>query len=256
MRLLKAVKYKLADSRDELEAAYRLVYQRYCAKGYIPAHWNSDIWVTPYCALPSTYVFIAKLSDKVIGTISVFQDSDIGLPADIIWKEELDSLRSEKKMLCEIGMLACDKSIGSDENPLKHMGSFIMVLCMFKSIFELAKTMLSEAEWFITVNPAHMHFYQIIGFNPVSKSAVDYSVLTNAPAVVLKANFNDVRKVIEKKAFLRKIFLSSSIDLDLSKKYLWSEKDIDYFFKQKTPLWETLNKTTQNYLIRNLKSHK
>ncbi len=89
---LRGTIFKIADSIDELKGAYRLVHDAYVKKGYMDPD-PSGMRVTEHNLNANTTTFIGLQNERAISTISLYRDSDSGLPMDVIYKKELDTLR-------------------------------------------------------------------------------------------------------------------------------------------------------------------
>ena len=83
-----------AVSRKEIKDAFRLVYRRYVERGYIEEN-PAKMRFTVFNALPDTTTFTCVLRGEVVSTATVVADSPAGLPADEIFREELDELRRQ-----------------------------------------------------------------------------------------------------------------------------------------------------------------
>jgi GNAT superfamily N-acetyltransferase len=62
--------------------------------------------VTPHLLLPATVTFVARAGDAVVGTVSLFLDSVLGLPAEALLRRELGQLRARRRRVAEAGALA------------------------------------------------------------------------------------------------------------------------------------------------------
>ncbi len=254
MFILREIEYKFPQCREELEGSYQLVCARYRERGYIKSDWKSDLWVLPYCAFSTAYPIIGTLEGKVVATISLFLDSPLGLPADVAFGSQLQEIREKGMKLGEIGMLACDPLVGDDSNIFNRMGGFLVVLTLFRLLFELVKIKFSDYTIFITVNPKHKDFYKLIGFLPLPGSPVDYRRL-DAPAVALYSNVEMFSRIVERRSFLKKIFLTTQVlaeDIlkELETRYTWGKSDVNYFFQERTSIWNMLPNQDKELIIR------
>lgn len=71
----------LARSKEDLEAAFRLLHDVYVEIGFMEPH-PSGLRLSVYNAIPQTSVAVAKMNGKVIGTLSLIRDNPLGLPLD------------------------------------------------------------------------------------------------------------------------------------------------------------------------------
>ena len=96
-----------ASSMQELDEAYRLVYEIFLEIGYIKPN-PYRIRIRTYEATAETATFIAKHDGKIVGVQSVVLDSpDLGLPSDVAFQSELDVLRSQGIRLTEATNESC-----------------------------------------------------------------------------------------------------------------------------------------------------
>ena len=83
------------------QKAYEMLYYLYSKMG-ITQKKDSDMWLSIYDALPETTTFVAENDHGCIaGALTVVLDSPIGLPADELYKEEIDELRNSGEKICE-----------------------------------------------------------------------------------------------------------------------------------------------------------
>lgn len=95
--LSRAIRVKIASKRDEFEQAFRMIAERYKAKGYDRPD-SGPYHFTPYHTLPGTVTFVAKDGDRVVATLSMVPDNDVlGLPMESIYGDEVAALRRENR---------------------------------------------------------------------------------------------------------------------------------------------------------------
>jgi hypothetical protein len=70
---------KIAESREEIEACFKLLYDTYVQAGWMAAD-ASGLRVTPYHALPSTTLLCAKFDGEIVGTLSLIREGVFGFP--------------------------------------------------------------------------------------------------------------------------------------------------------------------------------
>jgi hypothetical protein len=86
---------KIAETKDELFNAFRLVYSEYQDQGYITKSHPLAIQYNVFNFLPKTCVFIFQSYRDVVSTISYIPDTPLfGLPLDSLYREEVDLLSS------------------------------------------------------------------------------------------------------------------------------------------------------------------
>jgi len=99
------VTYRIASTRQEREAAFRLVYQSYLRSGLGEVN-DYQMRVTPYHLLPTTEVFIAQLRGEVIFTMSLVTDGELGVPMEHVYGDEIARLRRQGLRVGEVSCLA------------------------------------------------------------------------------------------------------------------------------------------------------
>ena len=173
------IDYKIAATRDERAAAFRLVYQSYLRAGLGEANAH-EMRVTPYHMLPSTEVFIAVLRGEVISTVSLIADSELGLPMETVYGREVAAHRDRGLSFGEVSCLA------------DRRGSFRRFFPVF---LKLSRLMVQYArrqgldELLVAVHPKHARFYQrFMAFELTGEETV-YPTVRNHPAVALNLDF-------------------------------------------------------------------
>jgi hypothetical protein len=172
---------KIADTRDELEQAFSLVYGEYRKLGYITEPNASEISLSIYNIMPETAVFIFKSYLTVISTLTqVFDSRLFGLPMDVLYQEELDTLRNDNRKLAEIVALATSRE--------RRWRNVFMYLTRAMTWFALQNNV---NDLCITVNPKHVEFYKTIFLFEELGPEKHYPKV-DAPAVALRLNLDDI----------------------------------------------------------------
>lgn len=109
-RALAHVRVKVAETEAESIAAARLVHDSYVTRGILRPH-DTGIHLSEFSASPTTWTFVAKLGDEVIGTISLLTGETLcgqptRLPMETIYGPELRPFRAAGELLAEVGALA------------------------------------------------------------------------------------------------------------------------------------------------------
>lgn len=176
------VTYKIASCREEREDAFRLVHDVYTKSGLMKRN-AAEMRVTPYHFHPTTNLFVAYHGQKLIYTMTLISDDDMGMPLDTVFGPEVDLLRSSTgAYFAEVSCLAC------------RVGYFSHVR-MFNVFVQLAGLMVQSARengierLVIACNPRHARFYKYsLGFSQISEERV-YSHVLNHPAVACEHDF-------------------------------------------------------------------
>jgi len=242
------VEIKHAETKEELEAAYRLLHDVYVDMGYMDPH-PSGMRVNIYNALPSTVTFIAREEGKIVATVSLILDSFLGLPMEELYQEEIKGLREQGLKLAEVSGLASAKD------------------CRNQNISMLAnKIMFAYAEYAgvdrlcIVVNPNHVDFYRsVLFFEPFGQLKY-YPKVKNAPAQALILNLRDIETKMreaysmeEFDANLYTFFFTRNRERYFSGKrpgeqVIMTPELLRYFFVEKTSVFKEVPPEILNYV--------
>jgi hypothetical protein len=178
------VDFGLALSHRTLDGALRLVHNRYVERGFMTPQ-LSRRRIGPHHALPTTRVFAATAGPLVVGTATLIEDSQIGLPMDEIYRSELDGFRARGQRLGEASALAADpryRALGL-ALPLRVMGLLVTYAAEIAALDLLC----------IAVNPRHVEFYRRRLTFEVCGALRSYAKVNGAPAVALRLDLDRVR---------------------------------------------------------------
>jgi len=174
------IRFKVADNREELEAAYRLVHDVYVEEGYADPH-DSGLRVNLRYALPTTTTFIGSHDDKVVITMTILGDSPLGLPMDMIFSRELYELRCQGRYIAEVGAFA--------SHPDFRRRSQAVAFNTNKIMWQYAVRNLHADDLVIAVNPKHEWIYRyILLFEKISRDVKRYNYVNDAPAIAMRLN--------------------------------------------------------------------
>lgn len=96
---------ELALSRSDRQEALKICRDVYKRKGLLREN-TIKSQVLPQACAPGSAIFIAKEYGAIVGSISFYMDSVIGLPMDDVHGEEVDEMRSRFARVAEVGGLA------------------------------------------------------------------------------------------------------------------------------------------------------
>ena len=145
-----ALDFGLATSLEDFDGAFRLLHDRYVWRRYMPPE-TSGRRVGPHNLLPSTKVIVARAGDQVVGTVTVLEDSCLGLPMDEAFAPELGRLRQRGRRLSEVASLAV--------NPPAGVSGVAIVVRLLRLAIVYA-TRIARCDWLCSVvRPRHRHFY-------------------------------------------------------------------------------------------------
>jgi hypothetical protein len=165
---------RVARTREDLDAAYRLLHDAYVGAGLLEPQKNG-MRTTIYHALPTTSTIVLWWGDRLAATASVIRSTEIGLPLEQIFS--LAPLRTSGARVCEVSSLAIAAPFRRQRGRvffplLKYLVAFI--------------TRCFGAEYAVfAVHPRHADFYDaVLQAQPLSNQRVDhYQFAGGAPAV-------------------------------------------------------------------------
>ena len=161
-------KIRVAKIGGQRREAGKLVERRYAGRGYTIPNVHDDRLST----------FIAYDEGQLVGTVSIRHDSDKGLSADELYRDEIDALRATGARLCEFTRLAIDRTAASKP----------VLAGLFHTAYLYASVIRGYTHAVIEVNPRHVAFYgRALRFDPIGDERLNARV--NAPAVLLCVAF-------------------------------------------------------------------
>ncbi len=197
-------KIRLATNENRRDSASLLINKMYSWRGYETANAPD--------AIPNRITLVAVANEALVGTLTLGFDSEVGLLTDAMYKTEIDRLRQENRVICELTRLAVDQSIRSKK----------VLASLFHIAYIYGHNIHHCTDFVIEINPRHALFYKkMLGFEQWGEEKNCPRV--NAPAVLLRLTLEYAE---------RKIFeLGGGTKRDAGEKSLYP-----YFFSQKEEL--------------------
>ncbi|OYP33032.1 N-acyl amino acid synthase FeeM domain-containing protein [Rhodopirellula sp. MGV] len=213
-RLAPGLRYQIANERNELHDAFALIYQSYLHAGLVQNN-DNGIRLTPYHLLDSTEVFVTKLEDTVVSTISLIGDGKLGLPLESIYRHNVQIIRRRGLKMAEIGSLADRR-----DSPVRFIETFAG---MGRLLAQVAMSRGYDGLVAAT-HPKHARLYsRILPFEQIGCEATCPYANGN-PAVMLALVFDDHRG----SELYERFFGSLSQTSDTTPKP-WSTDTLDHF---------------------------
>lgn len=240
------LKFKVAETQEELEQAFAILHDAYVRDGLMKPH-PSGLRVTKFHSLPSTTTLIAVENGTVVGTVSLVRRNSFGLPLESIFS--IDHLTNGNRV-AEVSSLAIKNGMQ------RQRGRLLFPLLKF--MYHYSTEYFGVSHFVIAVNPKWWDFYQsVLLFTQLTKKPVEsYDFVNGAPAVggVLDLNWAN-------EAYLRMyggrpldrnlchFFLTPplpNMEFPMRKRGLiWdpvmSTKLMKYFFTEKTDAFKSLS---------------
>ena len=146
-----AIEVALALTRDEVDAASRLVHGCYLRRGYVKPSADGR-HVNAYLAMPSTAVFVARADGVVVATVSLITDSALRLPCDALWGADLAAFRATGRRLAEVSALAVSEAWRGP--------GLAMLRALVRAIGVYGRDIARLDALCIAVHPRHAPFYE------------------------------------------------------------------------------------------------
>jgi hypothetical protein len=200
-RLMKANPAFLADcefravrSALELKMAAHLVYLEYRRMKYsLPNKGQLRMSIHQMVKKSTTLVAIYK-GKYIMGTMTLMEDSPLGLPMDKIYSEELNFLRREGRRLVECGMLAMNKKLlDHPALALSQTERMIIMLYMIKAMTHYLRNQTEVDMLVACFHPKHAFFYEGIMLTPLA-GLKKYETVQDSPAVAYKWDMRELEK--------------------------------------------------------------
>ncbi len=172
-------RYEIAKNEDEKRAVLPLIKKLYVEQGYISKDSENNSFTT-FLLSPFTQVFMGYANDVLFATISLVPDSDLGLPMDDLFKDELKPFKQKK--IAEVTQYAVDhETLKEQDKSLTQIGQFMSSVPLLKIVLKTAKE--KKIDYLcIAINPKHDPFYKSIGFVSIGELKY-YPKVNNAPAL-------------------------------------------------------------------------
>jgi len=245
------IEYKIAISTEELEQAFELVTQQYVSAGL--HNESDDLRLTKFHLLPNCKVFIAiqkqaDYSEKVIGTLTMVEDSSMGLPMDEVYHDHLERLRICNLKLAEVICLAVSPEQSAIQN---NIVMYLYKICLQYARFTQVHDLLC------TVKPKHTTFYETLLLFKQIGDLVPYSYAKNELVQGYQLNLYQANKDFEK------VYSGMEFDADLHRFFFTDTKQFNrpygkgdamtpeqqrYFFEQRTQLLSSLSRKDKSIL--------
>jgi hypothetical protein len=170
---------RIAGTHQDRIAAFELVYRKYVESELIQPN-RFKLRVTPYHLLPTTNMFVATEGSRVICTVTLIGDGELGLPMESIYPNVILERRRKNLYVGEVSCLAFE--------PMP-LSKFMLVFMQLTRLMAQHARSYGMDQFLIAVHPQHARFYQrFMGFDQVGPLKT-YPSVRNAPAVACSLDF-------------------------------------------------------------------
>ena len=256
--------FKIAETREELEACFRLLHDVYVSQGFMEPD-PSGMRVTVYHALPTTTTLCAIFDGKVVGTLSLIRESAIGFPLQRI--VDLTSVRAKRGNIAEVSALAIHPAF-------QGLGGMVL-LPLLKFLYEYCTSLFDTRHLVIAVHPRHIETYEsLLFFRRLSGNVVpNYDFVNGAPAIGATLDLKHAPELLRKyygqrplRRNLHHYFVAMRLpNIELPSRRFYTTNDpvmtpelIDHFFNRKTNVFASLSarKKTLLHMIYDLPDYR
>jgi hypothetical protein len=245
---------KIAETREELEACFKLLHDAYVGCGFMRPD-PSGMRVTIYHALPTTTTLCAKFDNEVVGTISLIRESVFGFPLQTIF--DVHEIREKKGRIAEVSALAVHPKF-------RKTGGFILFPLM-KFMYEYCTNFFDTRHLVIAVNPNQIELYEsLLFFERLTENSVEnYDFVNGAPAVGASLDLDLAPEILKqvygkkpRRKNLYRYFVRTMLPNILmpGRRYFITNDPVmtpdllDYFFNQRTQTFQHLSEREKGLL--------
>jgi len=237
---------QVANRLEGRQGAYRLLYDLYSEMGFTKRN-GDGLWLSIHDALPETTTFVAKDARGFVeGALTTVFESKIGLPADDLYKKEIDIIRHAGEHICEIISLGINNA---------GKASIKILASLFYCAFLHAWKGENATAFIITVHSDLKDFYcRRVSFKKLGPER-NYTKVNGAPTVLLNLSLMKVDRLRYKQRLFPFYMLNHSHqeELDFTKRIEkmilpMSEKEFLNFFINKTDIWEKASSQQKHFI--------
>ena len=179
--------FGFATMLSEFEGAFRLLHDQYVWRRYMTPD-PSGLRLNLHNILPSTKVLVVKAEARVVGTLTVVEDSRLGLPMDEAFGAEMGRLRERGRRVAEAASLAVDPSY-------RECGVAILVRLLRMAVLYAARIARVDDLCF-ALHPRHREFYlRLFPFRRFSEMRTSPRI-NGAPVIGLRLDLGLVHALI------------------------------------------------------------
>jgi GNAT superfamily N-acetyltransferase len=174
------VTFKIVSTEEEMAGAFALLENSYVRRGIVA---EGQMRLQVISLLPSTTTFIAKRDDQILATLSLIEDSDLGLPMEKVHGPEVAGIRQLFRRVAEVGALAVRPD-------LRRSGLSIM---LYNMMYRWARYWRHVDDLLIAVHPSARFFYSnLLLFRPLCR-VQNYAGLRDAASLPMRLDIPGVQ---------------------------------------------------------------
>jgi len=140
----------IANDRDGFLSAFRLIYRAYLRDGLAQPN-SLGLRYLPHQLLDDSSVFIVTRDDRVVGTLTLIENGELGLPIESLYGPEINRLRRQDGRVAELSCLALEET--------ETVRCFSVLRGLLRAALELAKDRQIELLT-VCIHPRNARFYE------------------------------------------------------------------------------------------------
>lgn len=247
-QFFRPIDFRAITCSQDFQASAHLVYNEYVKRSYLRPN-NSQMKLSVYQTLPTTTTFVAMHHwHGVMGTITVVQDSPLGLPMDDAYKIELDELRRKGLKLAEPTLLSLNSDIfGKGVFTMFHAKKLMLTLKLFKVLFDYLRSSTDVDELVACFNPKHQVLYDFLQMKPLGGRKI-YTGANSNPAIAKRLNIKQTEKNATSHAAYRLFYGKKPTGRAFTKRFTFSQDDLRNFFIIQAPILNAASPTELAYI--------
>jgi hypothetical protein len=180
-RMFADISVELAQSRLDRQRALELYRDVYFRKGLL-REITCKPQVLPQACAPGSAMFVALERDTIVGVITFYMDSVIGLPMDDVHGEEVDEIRKRFSRVAEAGGLAV----------LEHRRGLGITMMLYQATVRWA--MATKAQCLVAcINPSSRRVYTKLLLFEVLGECKPHPRFQGAPSIPIAFDLTTAR---------------------------------------------------------------
>ncbi|MBI4343730.1 MAG: hypothetical protein HY601_02825 [Candidatus Omnitrophica bacterium] len=242
-QFMRPFEFREARSVDELKAASHLVYEEFLKRNYTRAN-ATQLKLSLCHALPTTTTLIALYRNQtVVGTVTIVEDSPLGLPMDEVYKAELDALRRQGHRLAEATMLALDSHLfGRKVFTMFNPKKLLLTLRLFRTMFDYLRSATATQTLVACFNPKHQVLFDFLQLRPLG-GLKTYSGANGHPTVARALNIAETERAAAAHPAYRFFYGRPSGARTFAKRVVLSPEALRSLFVLQTPILASASAT-------------
>lgn len=236
-----------AETQDDLNQAYRIVYEGYVHRGYCKEN-ESGLHYNYFSLLPSSRTFLLEMDGRVVGTISLIVDSPCGLPMEQLFTGEIGRFRKEGRKLAEVSLLALDHhAFGHKSFTLTDMRKLAASFRLFKMMLRYAQ-FIGITDLMIAMHPKHKELYSYLTFETIGPVR-NYAGAEGNPALPMRLDFIRSMLCVAKEWVTYRYFMCEPIPKEILERHFeWDSESAWRFLSGYRGLWAKIPPAHQEHI--------